>query len=258
MGRGWHWGIPRGPCQPLPCWDSGILCPGWLWSPLPIHVWGSPGALLGGRQAGSLLANCASPAASARALPDDLTHGTSVPAGCQPGGHACPPCQVRQGAQAEDLEGLRGPHGEPGPEGQAVRGQGERLAEQGRGRWAGCRVSAGARRNPRGFCLGYVPTVDHGARPPRHRAGSQWEEVKRSGGEGKSPRRVGKGWWVPWGPAGCCSDALALPAEGCLCSAELPFPLLPVLILLAPVQAGAELLESSSAERDWECWGTTG
>ena len=24
------------------------------------------------------------------------------------------------------------------------------------------------------------------------------------------------------------------------------------------VQAGAELLESSSAERDWECWGTTG
>jgi len=26
----------------------------------------------------------------------------------------------------------------------------------------------------------------------------------------------------------------------------------------APVQAGAELLESSSAERDWECWGTTG
>ena len=26
----------------------------------------------------------------------------------------------------------------------------------------------------------------------------------------------------------------------------------------APAQAGAELLESSSAERDWECWGTTG
>ena len=26
----------------------------------------------------------------------------------------------------------------------------------------------------------------------------------------------------------------------------------------APVQAGADLLESSSAERDWECWGTTG
>jgi len=26
----------------------------------------------------------------------------------------------------------------------------------------------------------------------------------------------------------------------------------------APVQAGAALLESSSAERDWECWGTTG
>ena len=26
----------------------------------------------------------------------------------------------------------------------------------------------------------------------------------------------------------------------------------------APGQAGAELLESSSAERDWECWGTTG
>jgi len=26
----------------------------------------------------------------------------------------------------------------------------------------------------------------------------------------------------------------------------------------APVQVGAELLESSSAERDWECWGTTG
>jgi len=26
----------------------------------------------------------------------------------------------------------------------------------------------------------------------------------------------------------------------------------------APVQAGADLLESSSVERDWECWGTTG
>jgi len=26
----------------------------------------------------------------------------------------------------------------------------------------------------------------------------------------------------------------------------------------APAQAGADLLESSSAERDWECWGTTG
>jgi len=26
----------------------------------------------------------------------------------------------------------------------------------------------------------------------------------------------------------------------------------------ASVQAGADLLESSSAERDWECWGTTG
>jgi len=26
----------------------------------------------------------------------------------------------------------------------------------------------------------------------------------------------------------------------------------------APVQAGADLLKSSSAERDWECWGTTG
>ena len=26
----------------------------------------------------------------------------------------------------------------------------------------------------------------------------------------------------------------------------------------APVQVGADLLESSSAERDWECWGTTG
>jgi len=26
----------------------------------------------------------------------------------------------------------------------------------------------------------------------------------------------------------------------------------------APVQAGAELLESSSVERDWECWGMTG
>ena len=26
----------------------------------------------------------------------------------------------------------------------------------------------------------------------------------------------------------------------------------------APGQAGADLLESSSAERDWECWGTTG
>jgi len=26
----------------------------------------------------------------------------------------------------------------------------------------------------------------------------------------------------------------------------------------APVQAGVDLLESSSAERDWECWGTTG
>jgi len=26
----------------------------------------------------------------------------------------------------------------------------------------------------------------------------------------------------------------------------------------APVQARADLLESSSAERDWECWGTTG
>jgi len=26
----------------------------------------------------------------------------------------------------------------------------------------------------------------------------------------------------------------------------------------APGQDGAELLESSSAERDWECWGTTG
>jgi len=26
----------------------------------------------------------------------------------------------------------------------------------------------------------------------------------------------------------------------------------------APVQAGADLLESSSAERDWECWGMTG
>ena len=25
-----------------------------------------------------------------------------------------------------------------------------------------------------------------------------------------------------------------------------------------PVQAGGDLLESSSAERDWECWGTTG
>ena len=26
----------------------------------------------------------------------------------------------------------------------------------------------------------------------------------------------------------------------------------------APGQAGADLLESSSVERDWECWGTTG
>jgi len=26
----------------------------------------------------------------------------------------------------------------------------------------------------------------------------------------------------------------------------------------APVKAGADLLESSSVERDWECWGTTG
>ena len=26
----------------------------------------------------------------------------------------------------------------------------------------------------------------------------------------------------------------------------------------APVQAGADQLESSSAERDWECWGVTG
>jgi len=26
----------------------------------------------------------------------------------------------------------------------------------------------------------------------------------------------------------------------------------------APGQAGTDLLESSSAERDWECWGTTG
>jgi len=26
----------------------------------------------------------------------------------------------------------------------------------------------------------------------------------------------------------------------------------------APVQAGADLLESSSVERDWECWGMTG
>jgi len=26
----------------------------------------------------------------------------------------------------------------------------------------------------------------------------------------------------------------------------------------APVQAGADLLGSSSVERDWECWGTTG
>ena len=26
----------------------------------------------------------------------------------------------------------------------------------------------------------------------------------------------------------------------------------------APVQAGGDLLESSSVERDWECWGTTG
>jgi len=25
----------------------------------------------------------------------------------------------------------------------------------------------------------------------------------------------------------------------------------------APVQAGADLLESSSVERDWECWGMT-
>jgi len=25
----------------------------------------------------------------------------------------------------------------------------------------------------------------------------------------------------------------------------------------APVRAGADLLESSSVERDWECWGTT-
>ena len=25
----------------------------------------------------------------------------------------------------------------------------------------------------------------------------------------------------------------------------------------APVQAGAELLETSSVERDWECWGMT-
>ena len=26
----------------------------------------------------------------------------------------------------------------------------------------------------------------------------------------------------------------------------------------APVQAGTDLRESSSVERDWECWGTTG
>ena len=26
----------------------------------------------------------------------------------------------------------------------------------------------------------------------------------------------------------------------------------------APVKAGADLLGSSSVERDWECWGTTG
>jgi len=26
----------------------------------------------------------------------------------------------------------------------------------------------------------------------------------------------------------------------------------------APVQVGSDLLESSSGERDWECWGTTG
>ena len=30
-------------------------------------------------------------------------------------------------------------------------------------------------------------------------AGLGWEEGKQSRGEGKGPRFMGRGWWVPWG-----------------------------------------------------------
>lgn len=125
-----------------------------------------------------------------------------------------PPHQVRQGAQAEDLEGLRGPHGQPGPEGQAVCGQGECLAEQGRDR---CRVPACGRKNPKAGLQ--FPTVDHlGA--PQAWAALRGSEPGLDGiraahgpctvlgvGRGGTGQRVGgcglgTGCWAPLGTAG--------------------------------------------------------
>lgn len=180
---------------------------------------------------------------SPRPLADALWNRIKVAALCPvppspcwgplPGCHRVSPTphQVRQGAQAEDLEGLRGPHGQPGPEGQAVCGQGECLAEQGRD---GCWAPVYGRKKPKAGLQ--FPTVDHLGAPQAWAAlrGSEpgldgiraahgpctvllgWGEVEQGRGSGAAGWGQADGHpWVPQGPPG-------FRGQG---SAELPLPI---------------------------------
>ena len=237
------------------------------WAHSELHPWGARGdsspfspstrgvppvlSRLGGRCDLSLQA-CASPTASARALLDNLTYGTSVPAGdASPGITPVPsPARFAKERKLRIWRDYVAPTANLDQKdkqfvakvsGWQSRGRG-RQGLPVRGRRAGCPAALAGTY----VCLDkpqrVLPRLHPHHGPPCTTVRAHAGILGRPGvGRGETKRR-GRGhgsWgWVGGCPgaslwlAGCCRDALTLPApllpaEGCLGLAEFSFPLLP-------------------------------